>query len=240
MIKNIECLYLHETFEIDEKMIAVISLDKKYAQYGRSIIIHAEQGVFLIDRTTKQLMNTFNKINRGGILYSKVVAEISLIKRNIPLVNGTTLYMPMTGSSKFSADWIGLHMIEEFKQTQKIANFTTIFGEKINLDFPQGNLSGRLHDACYFSEFHIDAWIISTESMHGTAVFSAHAGLVRQFVGCNCATHLMLPKKYADVTIFTDSITLRVLKEFSKDDVEVSFVESYKVKLRRLSKMRSM
>jgi len=191
--EGLEKLYVKEDFVVDYKMIALfdISRDSRFS-YGKTIVVHAEYGVFIDTRTSKQLVNELYLVNGVGFAVSKMLVNFFKITHYIPFVYGQVAYMPMTGASRKSADWIGLHFLKDFEQNGHDAQFLTRFDTKIKMNLPHGNLEDRLHDVYLLSQSSIKIMGLMACTGNCQLLAPKQMGLLQQFQECPCDNHIKL------------------------------------------------
>jgi hypothetical protein len=170
ILEKLDTLYIKEDFEIDNEIIALLDITSSNLDIGKSVVIHKHLGCFLVDRTTKELINSYRSVNGFGFTLVKYLANAKGLKSYLPLVHGKVVYMPMHGATRNMTDWIGLHFVDYCRQENKKARFE--FAEidlKIELDFSHGDLDQRIHNAKYLSDYLVNALQVYAESMSTTA-----------------------------------------------------------------------
>ncbi|WCG35944.1 hypothetical protein [Companilactobacillus farciminis] len=176
-------------FEIDYKCDALLNVsdDKRFS--GNTLVIHEKYGAFLVEETTKELVNKFYKRNAVGFALSKVLANFFSLKHYVPFVFMYVVYMPISGGTRKNTDWIGLHLMNSCRQNKKEAYFITTQGFIIKVTFPKGDLDRRVHDACVLCEkcvaFFLPLIIDGGIDVKGCSF----TGLVVKFGNCHCPLH---------------------------------------------------
>jgi hypothetical protein len=233
---SLERLYIQEDFEIDNKMVAVLATDN--STYGKSLVIHAELGVFFIDRTTTELMNEYHRTFSYGFEVSRTIAQMQSLNRHLPLVYGQNIYMPLTGKRGRSPDWVGLHLIDGFKQKDAMASFETILDTRLDLAFSQGNLREKIHNACLISEYHMGLVAIFANQFGTFKPFNKRVGITNKFSHCECAKHQNLPQGIKDIKGYLDHQKYMWAYQASFDDLDQDREAGTKMKIRRINEMK--
>lgn len=237
LYQDMKLLYINENFVVDNEIVALLDIQDFKISHGKSLVVHQTKGVFFSERTTKQIMNEFHKTNRVGFMVSRSLANYLKFKQYLPLVHGNVCYMPMSGGSKKSTDWIGLHFVTGFSQRGKTAIFESIQGFKIEMKFPRGNLSDRIHDVSVMTEYFISSTQIYMKSMNLNVTRINKKCILAEFSTCLCSRHGKVPKKYRDiekgVNHLADSIFLKMCRG------ELGYMDSviiYKQKINKLKR----
>lgn len=233
---NIDRLYVHEDFVVDNLMIAVLGLDD--CPYGKSIVIHAKLGVFYTDRTSRQLFNEYHDLNGVGFIPARQIAQHLNLPDHLPLVYGHVVYMPMAGKRHKNPDWIGLHMVEKFRSQDDLACFTATNGIEIHLPKKQFDLRTKVHNACLFAETHLQMWALEVSSFGKFSPLHQNVGLTDQFTACLCDVHQLVPKTLAQVSSIRDRHMDKLTRDFSRNDIGIDSAEASKEKIRIYHKMK--
>ncbi|MFD1418354.1 hypothetical protein [Companilactobacillus keshanensis] len=234
--QGIKLLYINDDFVADRNIVALLDIKDLNIVHGKSLVVHNTKGVFIVERTTKQIMNEFHQTNRVGFMISRVLSNYFNFKHYLPMVHGNVSYMPMTGGSRNNADWIGLHFIEDFRQIGKVARFKSTQGFEIEMDFPKGNLSSRLHDVSVMAEYFVSSTMIYMESMNLKVVPMNNNSILNAFSTCLCPRHDKMPHNYRDigkgVNYLTDSILLKMCRG------ELGYRETKIIYTQRINKIK--
>lgn len=234
--QGIRLLYINDNFIVDNDIVALFDIKDHGVTYGNSIVVHKNKGVFFVERTTKQLMNEFHQTNRVGFMVSRVLSNYFKFKHYLPMVHGNVGYMPMTGGSRSNADWIGLHFVVGFSQTNQIANFESIQGYNIEMDFPKGNLSTRVHDVSVMAEYFVSSAKIYMKSMNLQISVLNDECILTAFSTCICSKHLKIPQKYQEVEHGVDQLVDSVFLKMCRG--ELGYLESVIIYKQKISKIK--
>lgn len=236
--QSISLLYRFESFEVDSKIIAILDISNYGISSGNSLIIHEEFGVFFDIRTTKELINEFYKLNGIGFAMSKAIYDLFNFRHYMPFVFAYVSYMPMTGGSRNSSDWVGLHYIETYYQDNKSAYFTTVHGYKIKLNFPHGNLENRIHDVCMISEKSVSLCKVLLQGGMMDLNPPSSTGMVRKHENCKCNKHQSLIQNTLKVDETTDRIIDYILIHLEIENLEAKeLMKLYRYNLNKLKRL---
>jgi len=202
--QGIKLLYIDDDFVVDKNIVALLDIKKDKSIHGNSIVVHNTKGVFFVERTTKQLMNEFHLTNRVGFMVSRTLTSFFNLKSFLPMIHGNVSYMPMTGGSRNNADWIGLHFVEGFQQTDQVARFKSTQGFEIEMNFPRGNLSDLMHDVSVMTQYFVSSAEIYLSSMNLAVKTMNEDCILTAFSSCICSKHEKIPRKYRDVELGVD------------------------------------
>lgn len=213
-------LYRCEPFEVDYRTIALLDISTHNIRHGKTLVVHEKLGVFFDMRTTREIMNEFYKLNGVGFAVSKAIFGFFNFRHYLPFVFAYVSYMPMTGGSRQSSDWVGLHLIKNFRQKGRIAYFTTVHGYKFSLCFPQGDLEQRVHDVCIISEKSV----IFFKNILRSGLIELNppniTGVVRQHEKCKCKNHQKMFNKILNINQSIDEMFQFVLNHLGIDKLE--------------------
>ncbi|GEO59253.1 hypothetical protein [Companilactobacillus bobalius] len=156
-----------KNFKVDYKIEALLDISD-ITNLGNTIVVHAEQGIFIDSRTTRKIMNEMYLINGIGFAMAKFLADLYGMTHYTPFIHEDIAYMPMTGASRRNADWIAVHFLECYEQIEKKAYFVTESSHKIQLDFPRGDLEKRLHDIYFLMKCSLNVFemMVNVGSCH--------------------------------------------------------------------------
>lgn len=236
LLANKHQLYFQEPLAMDHRVIALLDISYKPVGLGNSLVVHADYGVVLAMRTTKELINEIHKYNGVGFAVARVAANRFNVK-HLPITFGYTAYMPMTGGSRKSVDWIAAHHIESYSQEDSHAHFTTIQGHKIRLSFPRGNLKKRIHDVCMISELTV----IFMKEINGAGQMEVsplrNTGILREFEDCNCFRHREMVRNPIKIEYLYDQIVNYLLNHIGIEEPgAASLITFYSQNLNRLKR----
>lgn len=237
--EGIDLMYKKEDFTVDNDIIALINIVNKSKEVqGNTIVIHNKYGIFFVDKTTKQLMNEFHKYNSVGFLVSKFLANFFHLRQNIPMIMGYASYMPMSGGSRNCADWIGVHWVKSCSQKSKLAIFELEVGGVVQLVFPRGNLSDRVHNVCFLTEAHIVALEQFSKLANGQYIANGKTGLLDTYRKCECRVHGRVPVKWKDVNYKIDLLGQYLLEIITHGEIgSYETITVYKQKIARGKKL---
>lgn len=232
-------MYINETFEIDDDTIAIMTVrNTQLEQFGKSVVIHARLGVFLVDQTSTQVMNRYLKKYWNGFVISRTIALRYKLRHHLPLVQGHNIYLPLAGTKCQSCDWIGLHHVAQFKQIGTRAQFTTVQGEVIELHYRGSNLHDEIHDGCLLSKHHVEMIKRDAETIGEISLNFHEDSVIKTFNDCTCLSHLALPKFNRNTNIFWKDYLTIAFDAIAQDDYEPDRKKSLKLKFQLFNKKR--
>lgn len=234
--QGLKLLYIDDNFIVDNDIVALFDIKDQGLVYGNSLVVHDTRGVFIVERTTKQLMNEFHQSNRVGFMVSRILSSYFKFKHFLPLVHGNVGYMPLTGGSRSNADWIGLHYVAGFSQADQIAKFESTQGFNMEFDFPKGNLSTRVHDVSVMAEYFVSSARIYLRSMNLKVTVANSGSILTAFSTCICPSHQKIPRKYQEVEQGVDHLVDSVFLKMCRG--ELGYRETVIIYKQKISKTK--
>lgn len=189
-----ELLKKPANFQVDYKCLALLNVADDDRVKENSLVVHKELGVFLVEETTKELVNKFYEINGVGFALSKVLANFFSLKHYVPFIFLYVVYMPISGGSRKNTDWIGLHLMNSYRQNDNEAYFITNQGFIIKVIFPKGKLDDRVHDACVLCEKCVAIFVPWCTAGGMDVRGTVFIGVVTKFKNCDCDVHYAVYK----------------------------------------------
>lgn len=239
LVKNADRIYINDNYEVDSKIIGLFDISYLNCSYGNSIILHEENGYFFNWRTTKQVMNEMYRINGVGFTLSKVLSSFFHLRHYLPFAYGQVAYMPMTGGSRKCTDWIGLHYVHNFHQTDGKAHFLTCHKFKLQMNFPRGDLEKRVHDVtcvCHASLVLME-WAVKGGNCE-LKLNPEMGKLIRSYQHCSCVFHVSFIGKMKDIHHMIKVMRDAVFKKLGIAPLErVGLLKFYRQNLAKFKKL---
>lgn len=190
----------HMSFEeeigLSPQVIALYDMTTEPDFPGNAVVFDKEYGVYITQRTTKQLMNDYLHNCPIDMRAARMILKYNeLNQRRLPVVLGNAVYLPMKGPCRNITDWVGLHWQDDWHQSNKqYVNFHCIHGYELEFKFSKcRDISNWIHDSCLYGEFtRRISEIIASELLYEIKA-SQSLGLLLSHQKCNCQQHRNLP-----------------------------------------------
>ena len=171
------------------QIVALLDISKLDTS-GNAFVITCD-GTYTDSHTTKQLMNQMVKSDGTGFEVSKQCFAKFQMRNCLPYVNGCVAYLPMSGGSRNSCDWIGIHCIQSYEIFGKEIHFFTNQGDKVILNLLRGELENRLHDLDVVMRSHL----MFLEAMSKPRLIQlryCENEIMKIFKNCTCPKHMKI------------------------------------------------
>lgn len=124
-----------------------------------SIVFDVHRGIHKTRKTTKQLMNTFARSKEANFMLMQAMGRQLEVRNCWPYVLGNTQFVPTSGASRASTNWIAVHHLKDAYLDQADPKRLYLLfngGFRLNIRVNFDHLQRRLVTVRKYYDFQVD------------------------------------------------------------------------------------